>query len=254
MSEAAIRLLEQRRDHSIADLIALDKQLETGEIDRASAERLRRRYEADVADALAAIDTARAIVPAGRSIKRVWAGVIVFALAAGAVVFALTQAVQPRDDTGPLSGVAADVVTDGVDLSTVTTDEMEAVVAANPDVVPMRLALARRYVEAGDFSTALPHYMYVLDRGPNAEALMYVGWMTYLSGDAATGEALLVRSLDMVPDVVLAQWFLANVRYTGLGDTAGALPLLQQVVDSGEAPPDVVDEAQTMIDQAASGP
>ena len=245
MSEAAIRLLEQRRDHSIADLIALDKQLETGEIDRASAERLRRRYEADVADALAAIDTARAIVPAGRSIKRVWAG---------GIVFALTQAVQPRDDTGPLSGVAADVVTDGVDLSTVTTDEMEAVVAANPDVVPMRLALARRYVEAGDFSTALPHYMYVLDRGPNAEALMYVGWMTYLSGDAATGEALLVRSLDMAPDVVLAQWFLANVRYTGLGDTAGALPLLQQVVDSGEAPPDVVDEAQTMIDQAASGP
>jgi len=253
MSAARIRLLEQRRDQSIADLRALDAQVASGEIETADAERLRRRYEADVADALAAIDAEREAPATGRSPRRVWIGVIAFVLAAAGIVFALTRAVEPRDDTGPLSGVAADVVTGGVDLSTVTDEQMEQVVAANPDITDMRLALARRYVEEGDFSSALPHYLYILDKGPNAEALMYVGWMTYLSGDAETGASLLDRSLALVPDEVLTQWFLANVRYTGLGDVQGALPLLQAVIDSGQAPADIVSEAQSMIDAAGGG-
>lgn len=254
MSGAAIRLLEQRRDLAISDLAALEAQVAAGEMGAADADRLRRRYQGDVADALAAIDAAGEMPPQGRSPARVWTGIVVFALAAAAVVFALTRAVQPRDDTGDLSGVAADVAAEGgVDLSTVTDEELEAVVAANPDIFPMRLALARRYVEAGDFSSALPHYLYVLDRGPDAEALMYVGWMTYLSGDAATGESLLRSSLDIAPDDLLATWFLANVHYYGLDDPAGAVPLLQRVIDSGVAPADIVAEAQTMIDQAEAG-
>ena len=254
MSEATIRLSERRRDLAVTDLLALEVQLASGEITPTDADRLRKRYEADVADALAAIDLARAAPPRGRSPLRVWAGVAIFAVVAAAVVFALIRAVQPGGDTGDLSGVAADVVAEGgVDFSTVTNDQLEEVVAANPDIIPMRLALARRYVEAGDFSKALPHYLYVLDKGPDAEALMYVGWMTYLSGDAATGETLLQRSLEVAPDDVLAMWFLANVRYHGLDDMTGALPLLRQVIDSGAAPQDIVDEAQTMIDQAGSG-
>jgi tetratricopeptide (TPR) repeat protein len=253
VSAARIRLLEQRRDQSIADLRALDAQVGSGEIDAGDAERLRRRYEADVADALAAIDAERERPARGRSPRRVWIGVSVFAVAAAGIVFALTRAVEPRTDTGPLSGVAADVVTGGVDLSTVTDEQMEEVVAANPDITDMRLALARRYVEEGDFSSALPHYLYVLNQGPNAEALMYVGWMTYLSGDAETGASLLERSLAIDPGEVLAQWFLANVRYTGLGDVAGALPLLQEVIDSGQAPADIVTEARAMIDAAGDG-
>jgi cytochrome c-type biogenesis protein CcmH/NrfG len=252
---ARIRLLEQRRDGAIADLRALRAQVAAGDVAEAEAERLRRRYEADVADALAAIEAQRAAVPRGRSTRRVWTGVVLFAVAAGAAVFALTRAVQPRADDGPLSGIAADVAAQGgVDLSTVTDDQLEAVVAANPDIISMRLALARRYVEQGDFSKALPHYLHVLDQGPNAEALMYVGWMTYLSGDASTGKALLERSLDLTPDNTLAIWFLANVEYTGLEDAASAVPLLQQVIDSGEAPDDIVDEARSMIDAAGGQP
>jgi len=254
VSAAAIRILEQRRDDAVADLIALEEQVASGEIDAARADRLRRRYEGDVADALAAIDAAGAATPRVRSPVRVWVGIIVFAAVAGAAVFALTRAVQPRDDTGAASGVPGDIITDGgVDLSTVTNDQLETMVAANPNLTPMRLALARRYVEAGDFSKALPHYLYVLDQGPNAEALMYVGWMTYLSGDAPTGKTLLERSLEIVPTNVLAIWFLANVEYYGLSDQAAALPLLQQVIDSGDAPQDVVDEARAMIAAAGGG-
>ena len=81
---------------------------------------------------------------------------------------------------------------------------------------------------------------------------MYVGWMTYLSGDPTTGASLLERSLVIRPDDPLAQWFLANARFHGLGDRAGAVPLLEAVATSGEAPPDIVEEAQQMIAEAGS--
>jgi cytochrome c-type biogenesis protein CcmH/NrfG len=130
---------------------------------------------------------------------------------------------------------------------------MEAVVAANPEVIPMRLALARRYVEAGDFSSALPHYFEVLERDArNPEALMYMGWMTYLSGDAETGVALIEQSLEVAPGDILATWLLANARYYGLGDRAGAVPLLEAVLASGLAPPEIVAEAEQMIAEAGS--
>jgi cytochrome c-type biogenesis protein CcmH/NrfG len=130
---------------------------------------------------------------------------------------------------------------------------MEAVVAANPDIIPMRLALARRYVEAGDFSAALPHYFEVLERDErNAEALMYMGWMTYLSGDAATGVALIEQSLESAPGDVLAMWLLANARYYGLGDETGAVPLLEAVLASGLAPDEIVAEAEQMLAEAGS--
>jgi cytochrome c-type biogenesis protein CcmH/NrfG len=116
----------------------------------------------------------------------------------------------------------------------------------------MRLALARRYVEAGDFSSALPHYFYILERGPNAEALMYMGWMAYLSDEPETGAGLLEQSLELDPENLLAQWFLANARYHGLGDRAGAVPLLEAVIASGLAPVDIAAEAQRMIDEAGS--
>ena len=254
MSEATVRLLEQRRDAAIADLRALDAQVTADEIGEDDARRLRRRYEADVADALAALDEASAAKPAGRSKARVWTGVTIFGVAATVAVLALAGAVQTPDDTAAGSGVAADVISDGgVDLSSISDEDFEAAVASNPDITPMRLALARRYVEASNFSSALPHYLYILEQGPDPEALMYVGWMTYLSGDPATGATLLERSLEVMPDNVLATWFLANVHYHGLGDMESAIPLLEQVIGSGLAPPDIVEEAQSMIDDAGAG-
>ena len=177
-----------------------------------------------------------------------------YAAAIALVTFTLVQAIEPRPEGGYVTGgVAAEVATEApIDLSTVTTDEMEEVVAANPDIFPMRLALGRRYVEAGDFGSALPHYMYVLERETSAEALTYVGWMTYASGDVATGVTLLERSLEVLPDDALTQWFLANALYFGAGDTEAALPLLQAVLDTGDAPPDIVAEAERMIAEGSS--
>ena len=242
MSEQRARLLEDRRDRIVADLRALDQQIAATEIEAETAELLRRRYEVDLADTLDELDAARREPEPGRSRQRVAIGIGAFVVAATAAVVGLASAV----DSSPTP------VDQGIDLATVTNEELEEVVAANPDIVPMRLALARRYVEAGDFSAALPHYFYILERGPNAEALMHLGWMTYLSDDAETGAALLERSVDLDPGNLQAKWFLANVRYRGLGDRAGAIPLLESVIASGEAPADIAEEAQRMIDEAGA--
>ena len=253
MTDARRVRLEGQRDLALDDLIALERQMADGEIGPDDGARLRARYEADAAEALRALDALDGQAEtAGRSPARIALGLGAFAVVAVVVTVALVNAVEPRPEGGFVTGgVAADVSNqEGVDLATVTNEEMEAVVAANPDVVPMRLALARRYVEDGDFSAALGHYMYVLERGEDPEALMYVGWMTFVSGDAATGAAFLERSLEAAPGDPVAQWFLANVYLYGLDDAGAAIPLLEAVIGSGLAPADVVEAAETMLDEA----
>lgn len=242
--------LEARRDRALDDLIALRAQEAAGELDPESAAALRLRYETEAAEALQALQSSdRDASSTGRSPARVAVAVGGFAVLAVIVVVALVNAVEPRPEGGFATGGPETVTT--LDLSTVSNEEMEAVVAANPDIVPMRLALARRYVEAGDFSAALPHYFAVLEREErNPEALMYLGWMTYLSGDAPTGVALLEQSLESAPGDLLATWLLANARFHGLGDKAGAVPLLEAVLASGAAPPDIVAEAEAMLAEA----
>lgn len=253
MSDEAIAKAMTKRDAAIADLKDLERQIDAGEVDDTSAARLRSRYEVEIADALVTVDAIVAGDNRDRSKRRTWFGVGLFIAVAGVAVFAVTQAIEPRPDGGfATGGVASDVVADGpVDLADITNEEMEAVIAANPDIPGMRLALGRRYVEEGDFSAALPHYLYVLERDENPEALMYLGWMTYLSGDPATGAALLERSLTADQGNELAAWFLANALFHGVGDRAGAVPLLEQVIASESAPPDIIAEAQRMLAEEA---
>ena len=243
--------LERRRDRALDDLVALDAQEASGELDIATAAVLRSRYEAEAAAALRALDAPAAPPVPGRSGKRIAAALIAFAMVAVIAVIALVKAVEPRSEGGFATG--GPETADTIDLDAVSVEEMEQVVADNPDIIPMRLALARRYVEAGEFSSALPHYFAVLERDArNPEALMYLGWMTYLSGDAATGVGLLEQSLEVAPGDVLAMWLLANARYHGLGDRAGAVPLLEAVLASGQAPPEIVAEAELMIAEAGA--
>lgn len=248
------RLIAQR-DQALDDLLALEEQLESGEITPEDAAPLQRRYEAEAADAFDALDRLDEEPEAGRSPRRVAIGVTGFVIVASIVTFAVVAAVEPRPEGGFVTGgVASDVVSDNgaIDLSTITNEQMEEVIAQNPDVLPMRLALARRYVEDGDFSAALDHYLYVLEREESPEALMYLGWMTYASGEADTGVALLERSLELDPGHPLAQWFLANALLYGIGDAEAAIPLLEAVIDSGLAPADVTRTAEQMLEEARS--
>jgi cytochrome c-type biogenesis protein CcmH/NrfG len=152
-----------------------------------------------------------------------------------------------------IAGSPPTTTRDGRDLSQVTNEEMEAVVTANPDVVPMRLALVERYLGAADgeqtaaarttqLERARSHAGEAAARATNtadqARALRYLGWTTALLTDPARGAALLEQSLAKEPGNPDALWFLATVRFDRLHDPAAAKPLLEQLLTSG------VDAAQ----------
>ncbi len=225
---------EDRRD--------LARQVEMGELDDATASKLLSTYEAET--------KAPPPEPTSSRGSRVAAGVTVMAVAIGAVGFAVVRSSEARPVGGLLTG---GIVDDGPrDLSNVTNEELEAVVAANPEVIPMRLALARRYFNEGDFSAALPHYLAILEREADPEALANVGWMVYLNDSPDTAAAYLERSLEAAPDYTQAQWFLANVRLFGLDDPEGAAPLLRQVLATNDVPDEVRREAESMLAEATA--
>ena len=176
------------------------------------------------------------------------AGAAVLIIAAAALTIGVVNA---TGDSAGVEGVASDVATgDGVNLDAVTNEQMEAVVAENPDIAPMRLALADRYFVAGDFSSALTHYMYVLDTlgVDDAGALANVGWMTYQSGVADTAASFVERSLEIEPDGGVAYWYLANIRFFGLGDSAGAVEPLENLLRYDNLPEELRSAAEDLLE------
>lgn len=128
----------------------------------------------------------------------------------------------------------------GRDLSSVTEAEMEEVVSANPRVVPMRLALVERYLRKGDLEAAERHADVALGQATEPDdrqrALQLAGWLTALGGNPTEGAALLTKSLQLDPDDLDTQWFLANVRLVGLNDPTGAATMLEGMLARDLAP------------------
>lgn len=249
------------------EIADLDRQQADGELDGATADRLRTKYEGRIAALDRATDADDGIeVAAGHgestqthvarergrpmNTRTIVGTLIVVVAITGIGVLAVAS--LDRGGANGLEGVAGDVVQgDDVDLASITNEQMEEVVAQNPDVIGMRLALARRYFEAGEFDKALGHYFEVLDREQHPEALANIGWMTYLSGrpDIAVGylEAALQRRSDYLP----AQWFLANA-YVTLGRTDEAAVLLVELASSPDVPDDVRDGSVELLEQIES--
>lgn len=241
-----------RRQAIERDLAEIDQQRDAGEIDDQQHDRLRRDYLAELegVDAAPAQPNREAI---GRSRPRVIAGAAVVLIAMTIAAVAVVAVVEPRPEGGfATGGIAGDVAAgEGRDLDSVTNEELEVVVAQNPDVIPMRLALARRYFTDGEFSAALPHYMAVLEQEQNPEALASVGWMAFLSSEPETAEGYLVRALEVAPDFTQAKWYLANVAVYGLDDPERAVPLLQEVLASDGVPEDIRSQAEQLLASAS---
>lgn len=254
----AAEVLVDQLEQVDRDLAEVDEQAAAGELDAATAEALRATYRTERTRILAEIDELGAAGPPGapgRDRKRALLGTLVVLAAFAVVTVVLVNTVQQR---GPndlaTGGVASDVASGSVDLSQVTSEEMEQVVAANPDVPAMRLALARRYFEAGEFDKALDHYLIVLDQRPDdAEALASVGWMTFLSDRADVAEAYVERALQSDPDYVQAYWFLGNIRLLGLDDAAGAVDPLERLLSHDGIPDDIRTQAEDLLARARAG-
>ncbi len=116
------------------------------------------------------------------------------------------------------------------DLQAVTNEEMEQVIAQNPNVIGMRLALVERYLDDGDVESALRHTSAAINLPATDQeyerALRLHGWVTALNGAPASGAQYLRAALTLSPDDRDALWFLANVEFTGLGDAAAAHEVL----------------------------
>ncbi len=235
------------------DLVEIEEQAAIGEIDVETADMLRIRYAAERQRLLGelneepskddhGLDAASLVTP------RRLAGAAVLVVAAAALAIGVTQAVGSGEPA--VEGIAADVLAgQAVNLDDISNEEMEVVVAQNPDIAPMRLALADRYFTDGDFSNALTHYLYVLETlgVQDGSALANVGWMSFLSGVPDVAASFVEQSLVVQPDGGIAFWYLANIRFVGLGDAAGAVDPLDQLLGYDNLPGDLKAEAESLL-------
>jgi tetratricopeptide (TPR) repeat protein len=243
------------------ELQDLDRQVAVGDLEKETAEELRAKYESELASLVnrgAEVSGAQASDSDGSSgasrfSGRALVGTAVVAIAVTVIgVFAVNSLTGPS--TAGVEGVASDVVTGegGIDLSQVSNEEMEAVVAENPEIITMRLALARRYFEAGEFDSALTHYMVVLEGEKHPEALANVGWMTYISGRPDIALEYVEAALERQPGFLTATWFLGNIQFE-LGNFPAAKEALSTIVEAGSIPDDVRDAAETLIARIEQG-
>jgi len=248
-------LLEERIAQAERDIRELADQVDSGEIDAVSGAKLRERYERERESLLErlAADEGDTNTPEGPSLftgSRLLAVGVVFAALIGLGLWLVSTT---GNGASGVEGVAADVVSgNAMNLDDVTNEQMEEVVAANPDIAPMRLALAERYFVDGDFQNALRHYMYVLDTlgVKDPTALANVGWMTYLSDVPDVAERFVEESLEVQPDGGIAFWYLASIRYYGLDDPAGAIEPLQKLLEYDELPDEIRAAAESLLADA----
>jgi cytochrome c-type biogenesis protein CcmH len=155
-----------------------------------------------------------------------------------------------QDRAGPNTGIA-DIAEQ--DLEDVSNETMEAVISANadhPQVDGMRLALAERYYEEGDFSAAFPHYFAVVE-SPNATdpqattALIRLGWMAWQgNGEAETAINLLDQALAIDRGSDTARYLKAQVLWCGTDEPDRAAELLTEILGDN----DLADESRDVIE------
>lgn len=252
--ESASSLLEIRpqelRRQAEVDIDDLAVQVEQKEISEEAAAVLRAQYAAEVD---AAVGAGRELRKSGdrqpRSRTRVLTGWGLGALGVGVVIVMVVQAVEVRGDA--VAGEQAS------SLDEVTNEEMEAVVAENPDITPMRKALADRYFAESDYESAIPHYLEVLRQDPQqASAWGRLGWSVYQFGDVDLAFEYVRRSLEVEPGSPESQLFLGAIYLYGYSDPAAALPLLEAVSLRDDLPADMrvsleeaIAEARAAVDE-----
>ena len=243
------------------EIADLDAQVAAGDLDEVTAATLADRYRGELERLEASLPIAAMpdsgppeVAPQRRVSGRMLAGIAIVGAAIVAITAFAVTSLDDRDTAGA-EGVVGDVVADagGVDLSEISNEQMEQVVAENPDVIGMRLALARRYFEAGEFDRALDHYFEVLDREQHPEALANIGWMTYLSNRADVAVGYLEAALQRQPDYLPAQWFIANV-YVTLERPDDAVPYLTGLLRTEGLPDQIRENATALLRQIEGTP
>ena len=148
------------------------------------------------------------------------------------------------------------------DLSEVSNETMEAVIAANadnPQVNGMRLALADRYYQALDYRSAFPHYLAVAE-SPDASAdeaitaLVRLGWMAYDgNGEVDTALTLIDSALDIDPASQAALYMKGTILWCGAGDNDAAAAIFTELLDDPDLDDSSRPQIESDLDQASTG-
>ena len=121
-------------------------------------------------------------------------------------------------------------------LSNVSNDEMEAVILENPDIHPMRMALANRYFDEVNYSEALPHYMYIAENSADSElisfALAQIGWMVFESNNVEVATTYINESLKINSDSLVAKSYLGIIYIQDPETKADGIEILNSVIKS----------------------
>jgi tetratricopeptide (TPR) repeat protein len=268
------RDLQRQRDEALRDLIDLERQVAEGEITPEDAASLRHQYETEAVAALQELEqnvrsqasrdekssdrttvrrTARGVLS-----RRVLYGVGLATAVLAAVLVPQFIVDRPpggyvtgnevlQQPGGSASSGAAPPADDSRDLSKVTNQELEAVVNANPKVVGMRLALARRYAAASRFDLAVVHYSKVLEQEPkNAQAQVGLSWILLQLDELEDARELVDQALANDPQLLEAMWVQANILLYGVDDPQGATKMLDKILTRADLQPGVRRQAQQL--------
>ncbi len=180
-------------------------------------------------------------------------------LIGGFAAIVLVASTLLQDRAGPNEGVA-DVADEN--LAEASNETMEAVIAANldnPQINGMRLALAERYFEAGDYRSAFPHYLQVAQHSQSTDeeattALVRLGWMAFDgNGEVDTAITLLDEALEISPGLPGALYLKGQVLWCGSGENEQAAELFEQVLGDSELEDDTRSLVEADLALASAG-
>ena len=124
------------------------------------------------------------------------------------------------------------------DLDNVTNEEMEKVINDNPDIYPMRIALANRYFDEINYSNALPHYMYVAENSDDNElksfALSQIAWMVFESNNIEVAINYLDEALRINQNSIIAKSYLGIIYLQDPITRSDGKELLNEILSSNK--------------------
>jgi tetratricopeptide (TPR) repeat protein len=153
-------------------------------------------------------------------------------------------------DDPPPTTVAAPAATGPAALA-----ELEAAVAAQPENNTMRLVLAQRYFDAGDYMNAMNQYSTVTANDPTpadaATANAHIGWMAWVAlNDPETALQFLDSALASDPGYGEAVLWKGVVLLYGMEDAAAAVPLFERVLGFPDLPDALRPEVEALLAEA----
>ncbi len=143
-----------------------------------------------------------------------------------------------------------------VDPDSVSSEQLEAVVAQNPDINAMRMALADRYFEEENYGKALDHYLTIAENNPTpaeeGRALTRIGWMDN-SNRPTGGRRAWYTSLTIDPTNDETKLFLGFVLAVRNSRIQTACSWLEQVAEIPNLPPTILSQVETALNEARNG-